>query len=152
MPDLSNLFGKRTKKLVAIVTPISNRSYLTPEENISLRHLKHFLGKYDKYLVAPKNLQFNIPGFRIKRFNNEFFGSAAAHSKLLLSSAFYKAFVEYQFILIYHLDSLVFSDQLTQWCERDFDFIGPPCIKHEEAPYTGFPLYEGKGWKWWIFP
>ena len=129
---------------MAIVTPISNRSYLTPEEKISLRHLKHFLGKYDKYLVAPKSLQFNIPEFRTKRFDNKFFGSAAAHSKMLLSPKFYNAFNDYRFILIYHLDALVFSDQLTQWCEMDYDFIGPPWIKHEEAPYTGFPKYEGK--------
>lgn len=129
---------------MAVVVPMSNRSELTAEEEISFKHLIRFLGKYDKYLVIPKSLQVNFPGFGIKRFDNKFFGSAAAHSKLLLSPTFYNAFTDYRFMLIYHLDALVFSDQLTQWCEMDFDFIGPPWIKHEEAPYAGHPVYEGK--------
>ena len=46
------------KKKVAIVVALSNRAYLTPEEEISLKHLRHFLGRYDKYLVMPKSLDF----------------------------------------------------------------------------------------------
>ena len=144
MSRINNLTRKQPSKLVAVVVPLSNRVELTSEEEISLRHLLHFLGKYDKYVIMPRSLRADFPEFGIKRFNNEFFGSAAAHSKLLLSPIFYKSFSDYKYILIYHLDSLVFSDQLTQWCERDFDFIGPPWIKHEEAPYTGFPRFEGK--------
>ncbi len=121
MFDNSTLFKKKPKKLVAIVVPLSNRTEFTPEEEISLRHLIHYLGGYDKY-----------------------FGSAEAHNKLILSGKFYKAFNDYKYILIYHLDSLVFSDQLTQWCNMDFDFIGAPWIKHKDAPYAGNLAYEGK--------
>ena len=138
------MFKKHASKLVAVVVPMSNRKELTPEEEISFRHLIHFLGKHDKYLVVPKSLQVKFPGFGTKRFDDKFFGSLSAHTKLLFSPAFYKAFIDYKFILIYHLDALVFSDQLTQWCEMDFDFIGAPWIKHEEAPYAGNPTYEGK--------
>jgi len=141
---LSSLFLKKASKLVAIVVPLSNRLELTAEEQISLQHLTHYLGKYDKYLVAPKRLKVNIAGFGIKRFGKKFFGSAAAHSKLLLSPEFYEAFSDYKFILVYHLDALALSDQLTKWCEMDFDFIGAPWIKHEDAPYAGNPVYEGK--------
>jgi len=139
-----NRFKKQPSRRVAVVVPMSNRKELTPEEKISFKHLIHFLGKYDKYLVMPKGLDVKFPGFGIKHFDNNFFGSAAAHTKLLLSPRFYKTFINYKFILIYHLDALVFSDQLNQWCDMDYDFIGPPWIKHKEAPYTGFPLYEGK--------
>lgn len=141
---ISSVFRRKATKLVAVVVPMSNRSELTPEEEISFKHLIYFLGKYDKYLVVPKNLRINFPGFGIKRFDNKFFGSAVAHSKLLLSPTFYKAFIDYRFILIYHLDALVFSDQLTQWCEMDFDFIGAPWIKYEGAPYSGMAGFEGK--------
>ena len=137
-------FRKEALKRVAVVVPISNRSELTPEERISFSHLNHYLGKYDKYIVAPKGVKTDFSGFEIKRFDNKFFGSAAAHSRLLLSSIFYKAFKDYRFILVYHLDSLVFSDELKQWCEMNYDFIGPPWIKHNEAPYSGSPLFEGK--------
>jgi uncharacterized protein DUF5672 len=141
---ITRTFLKEASKLVAVVVPMSNRSELTPEEEISLRHLLHFLGDYDKFVVIPRHLQVNFPGFRIKRFKEAYFGSAKAHSRLLLSPTFYRAFLKYKFILIYHLDALVFSDQLKQWCDMDYDFIGPPWIKHKEAPYTGLPLYEGK--------
>ena len=144
MSMLSRFFVKKKRKRVAVVVPLSTRSELTSEEQISLRHLVHFLGDYDKFLVVPKSHQMKLPGFGIKPFDNKFFGSASAHSKLLLSPIFYKTFMDYTFILIYHLDALVFSDQLTHWCEMDYDFIGPPWIKHPEAPYAGNLTYEGK--------
>jgi hypothetical protein len=133
-----------TRKLVSIVVPMSTRVKLLTEEEISLRHLMHYLGKYDKYLVVPHGLKVDIPGFRIKSFDPKFFGSTIAHRNLVLSSLFYKSFSEYKFILIYHLDSLVFSDELIKWCERDYDFIGAPWIIHEDAPYAGNSFYEGK--------
>ena len=141
---INRVFRKEASKLVAVVVPISNRADLTPEEEISFGHLVHYLDKYDKYIVAPKGVRVNFPGFGIKRFDNKFFGSVAAHNKLMLSSTFYRSFDEYKFILNYHLDSLVFSDQLKQWCEMNYDFIGPPWIKHKDSPNTGFPLYDGK--------
>jgi len=62
----------------------------------------------------------------------------------MLSEKFYRSFIEYKYILIYHLDALVLSDQLEEWCNKDFDFIGAPWIKHKDAPYFGNPVYEGK--------
>jgi hypothetical protein len=123
---------------------MSDKTVLTPDEQISLRHLIQYLGRYDKYLVMPASLQFSYPGFGIKRFHEQYFGSVKAHKKLLFSPKFYNAFYDYKYILIYHLDALVFSDQLTQWCETDLDYIGAPWIKHECAPYAGNPEYEGK--------
>lgn len=46
------------------------------------------------------------------------------YSELILSPLFYKAFQEYQFMLTYHLDAFVFRDELTQWCQLNYDFIG----------------------------
>lgn len=141
---IDRIFRKEASKLVAVVVPMSNRAELTQDEEISFRHLIHYLGTYDKYLVVPKNLQVDFPGFGIKRFDKKFFGSAIAHRDLLFSPQFYKRFIDYKYILIYHLDSLVFSDQLIEWCEMDFDYIGAPWIKHEDAPYAGNPAYENK--------
>lgn len=131
-------------KLVAIIVPLSNRDYLSPDEQISYRHLMHFLPRYDKYAVAPKGLKISFPGLMTKHFPEKFFGSTEAHKKLLFTGKFYKAFRDYQFVLIYHLDSLVFSDQLTEWCEMGFDLIGPPWIEHPEAPYVGQDQFEGR--------
>jgi hypothetical protein len=37
-----------------MVVPLPLRPVLTTDEEISLRHLTHFLGAYDKYFIAPK--------------------------------------------------------------------------------------------------
>ncbi len=131
------LSKEQVSKPVAVVVPLSNRKEFTPEEEISLKHLIKFLGKYDKYFVVPNGLQIEFSGFGIKRFENGFFGSPQAHTRLMLSAKFYETFADYKFILVYHLDSLVFSDQIAEWCETGFDYIGAPWIKHEGAPYAG---------------
>jgi len=38
----------------------------------------------------------------------------------------------------------VFSDQLEHWCGRNCDFIGPPWVKHKDAPYYGMKSYENR--------
>ena len=143
MPVLKSHTGK-TKKQVAVVVPLSNRKELLPEEQISLRHLEHYLGRYDKYMVAPNSLDLHYPGFAVKRFSESYFGSVKAHSRLMLSPAFYEEFSDYKYILTYHLDALVFSDQLLQWCETDLDFVGAPRLANSDRPHVvgngGFAL------------
>lgn len=125
-------------KIVAIIVPLSTRTELTEDEKISLRHLEHFLGEYDKYLVMSQSLRFDYPGFRIKRFSDRFFGTPEAYSKLMLSRKLYESFSEYKYILVYHTDALVFSNQLLEWCQTDLDYIGAPWLKCRERPEMGF--------------
>ena len=40
---------------------------------------------------------------------------------------------------MYHLDALVFSDQLAEWCDTDLDYIGPPWINCEDSPWVTRP-------------
>jgi Protein of unknown function (DUF5672) len=129
----------RPTKTVAVVVPISNRSKLTADEEISLRHLRHFLGGYDKFLIAPKGLKFQLPGFETRCFSRKFFGSMRAHSRLLYWPGFYKGFEEYKYILIHHLDALVFSDQLLEWCGAGVDYIGAPWIPCADASWVTEP-------------
>lgn len=144
MPDSKNDIDPNQRKKVAIAVPITNRPNLTPDEQISLNHLLHFLGGYDIYFIAPEGLDIHHPQIENKYFSHKYFGSGAAHSKLLLSTTFYEAFIDYEYLLLCHLDTLVFSDQLNQWCDEDYDYIAPPWIVHEDAPYAGLPEYEGK--------
>jgi hypothetical protein len=128
-----------TAKVAAVVVPLSTRPGLTPDEEISVRHLRRHLGHYDRFLIAPPTLPVDMPDFQLKRFGPEFFGSVAAHNQLLFSPAFYESFSQYKYVLIYHLDSLVFSDQLLQWCETDLDYIGAPWLKCPEYPWVTEP-------------
>jgi hypothetical protein len=130
---------RRPSKQVAIVVPLSNHFHLTNEETISLRHLVHHLGNYDKYLIAPRGLSVEVKGFEVRRFSRKFFGSAPAHNHLVYAPLFYKAFADYRYIFFYHLDSLVFSDQLKEWCDTDVDYIGPPWIRCADTPWVTSP-------------
>jgi hypothetical protein len=141
---VSNIKNKK-KKLVAIAVPLSNREGFTEEEKVSLQHLNHFLGKYDRFFIAPPNLNVSHgDSFRVKVFEPHFFGSVEAHRRLLFSKTFYQSFSNYKYLMIYHLDALVFSDQLEYWCRRGFDYIAPPWIAHKDAPYSGMPDFENK--------
>jgi hypothetical protein len=135
---------KTNNKLVAIVVPLSLQNQFSEAEIVSISHLLHYLKKYDKFFIAPPGSTISHPAFKKKYFDLKYFGSAEAHSKLLLSTIFYETFIEYEYILIYHLDALVFSDELSDWCRKGYDYIAAPWIKHEDAPYAGLPEFEGK--------
>jgi uncharacterized protein DUF5672 len=130
-----------TMKKVLIVIPMY-KEILTDQEKISLKHLLHFLGEFDKCMIAPEGLSVDYPDFIVKRFEASFFNDIPSYSRLLLLREFYESFNEYQYILVYQLDSLVFSDELLKWCDMDYDYIGAPwfCVKTD--PASGF---EGVG-------
>jgi hypothetical protein len=134
----------RNLKKVAVVVP-HQREGLTADEEISLRHLRRFLGRYDKYLVAPETLKFTLPDFTTKRFADEFFHDTATYSALLISREFYRAFDEYEYILIYQLDALVFSDQLAEWCATGLDYVGAPWFKGQGVNFVDEPAVGNGG-------
>lgn len=126
------------RKLVAVVVPGHDRDGLTDDERTSVRHLMHHLGRYDKYMVLPKGRSAPVPGFRVESFDGRYFGSAESNKRLLLSRHFYERFLDYRYILIYHLDALVFRDALREWCATGLDYIGAPWLRSYEHPERGF--------------
>lgn len=112
---------------VAIVVP-AYRDTLAEDEQISLRQLRYFLGRFDRYLLAPRSLRLSLPDFERVAFPDRFFTSRASYSSLLLAPRFYETFRAYRYVLVYQLDSLVFSDRLLDWCTGDVDFIGAPGV------------------------
>jgi hypothetical protein len=137
MTSPDNLDKRYPSTLVAIVVPIY-KDRLSPEESISFNHVTRFLGEYEKYVIAPKHLKVQFPGFYTKLFDDHAFTSVGSYSKLLLSQQFYEAFEDYKYILIYQLDCLIFSDELIEWCKADYDYIGAPWFKSKTEPSKGF--------------
>lgn len=129
---------------MAVVVPLSSRPGLSPDEEISLRHLRHYLGAFDKFMLAPKGMPVDQPGFEVLRFGPEFFGSADAQTRLWMRADFYERFRDYQYILTYHTDAIVLSDRLLEWCAAGYDFIGAPNVSEGAAPVVmlngGFAL------------
>jgi hypothetical protein len=120
---------------VAVAFSLSHRTSYTPEEEHAFRHGRHYLGRYDKFVVVPESHRAAYPGLMVKRFPDRFFGSARAHASLLLSRRFYRAFLPYDFVLVHHLDALVFSDQLAEWCAAGYDYIGAPWLISPDTPH-----------------
>lgn len=79
------------------------------------------------------------------RFDDAYFRSQYTYSALLLSRAFYEAFAAYDFILIYQLDALVFSDRLLEWCDRGYDYVGAPWVPGAHTPRHRVPAVGNGG-------
>jgi len=123
------------RKEVAVVVTLSTRTTYTPDEELAFRHVRHHLSRYDAYVLIPEDHPGVYPGFLPKRFHPRFFGSAQRHGRLLLSEAFYRAFEEYEYILVHHLDALVFADELLAWCRAGYDYIGAPWLLSPDTPH-----------------
>ncbi len=134
------------KKRVAVVVPLSTQPQFSEADRTSLRHLYHFLGGYDIFFIAPPGTSPDLPDdATLIRFPAKYFGSAFAHSVLQLSPVLYEQFIDYQYILMYHLDALVFSDQLEAWCDKGLDFIGAPWFQTEHTPWASTPQVGNSG-------
>ena len=123
-------------KKTVIVIP-THRPNLSPEDNISLLHLKKYLPKYDTFFVIPKNISskaFETLGFKVKKVDNNFFGTIRRANEMYLSKSFYEIFKKYDFMLIYQLDALVFSNQLEKWVNSEYDFVAAPWV----TPVIGY--------------
>lgn len=120
---------KKAIRSVAIIIPAYYSKSSSSQDEISISQLQKYLSKYDRYFIVPKNAKINhtfYENIKVKRFSNHFFKSPQTYNKLLLSKEFYNRFKKYNYILIYQLDALVFSDQLKKWCNSGYDYIGAP--------------------------
>jgi hypothetical protein len=130
----------RMSQKVKVVVPIY-RSFFGELEEESFLQCYAVLSNYDIVLVQPEGLDTSFitskyPKVQVEYFPKPFFQSIDGYNELLLSSIFYERFIQSEFILIYQLDAFVFSDQLAQWCAKDYDYVGAPWIATQEK----FPL------------
>jgi hypothetical protein len=127
--------GRLAKRKVAIVTPVY-RLPLAADEEISMRHLREYLGRFDRYLIGPSDVLGSeratkeYADFRLRTFPERYFTGTQGYSQLLVREEFYRAFAEYEYVLIYQLDCLVFSSNLEEWCQAGWDYVGAPWFKN----------------------
>jgi hypothetical protein len=116
----------------AVVIPFHKLS-LTADERLSLDRLREVLGRHELQLVLPDDLDGTIDGLPALRFDGRLFRDHRAHQRLMLSRALYRALSCYEYVLVHHLDSLVFADELEAWCDRGFDYVGAPWTRRGSA-------------------
>jgi Protein of unknown function (DUF5672) len=127
----------RPENLAAVVTPVVKLP-LSAEEEISLRHLRKYLGGFDRYIIDLQSLPKEFSDFALRPFPIHYFKDRFGYNRLLLKEKFYRAFAEYEYILIYQLDCLVFASNLEEWCWKDWDYVGAPWLINIEDPTKGF--------------
>jgi hypothetical protein len=129
--------GIRGKSRVAVVTPVVGLP-LSADEQISLRHLREHLGQFDRYIIGQQSLPKELSDFALHKFPVRDFVGLYSYNRLMMTEEFYRAFEEYEYILIYQLDCLVFDGNLEEWCRREWDYVGAPWLKDRANPTLGF--------------
>ena len=117
--------GRRPgRQLVAVVVPA--HCALSQDDRIALRHLRTHLGEFDRYVVGATVPAGEFSDFLRPSAPACAFADRMSYNRMLASESFYRVFARYEHILIYQLDSLVFSNQLEDWCRKDYDYVGAP--------------------------
>jgi hypothetical protein len=116
-----------------VVIPIykAELSYL---EIKSLKQIYTILSSFRITIIKPESLNItclkeDFSELTFTSFPDAYFEGVQGYNKLMLSPAFYEQFFSYKYILIYQLDAYVFKDELSEWCNKGFDYIGAPWLK-----------------------
>lgn len=131
--------------MVEVVIPVYKN---VPENDdlISLKQVVEILGNYKITFVHPKSMstkEYRQFSSNFIAFDDCFFDGIYGYNQLMLNVDFYKSFKE-KYILIYQTDCFVFKDNLENWCEKDFDYIGAPWIRSsEKIPF--FKIFWDRG-------
>lgn len=121
---------------VVICIPIY-KSIPNENELISFNRVVKVLSKYQISIVTYRNLNIefyleilseNEIHYGVQFFNNKNFKSIIGYNRLLISREFYKRFDKFEYILVYQLDAYVFRDELLEWCNMGYSYIGAPWV------------------------
>jgi len=126
---------------VVIVIPVYQQELNTFEEK-SLAQCQKILGNYPIVFVAPEGLRPDyfkvIPHHQVQYFDHSFFKNTKTYNQLLVSTQFYKCFSAFEYLLIYQLDAYVFEDQLKDWCNKGYDYVGSPKLTEDHFNNPNF--------------
>ena len=124
-------------KKFCIVIPIYKED-LDPIDEVSLERLhKVIKNKYDIYLIKSDLLDTKNYYKILKQknvyeviFDKKYFENTASYSQLCLQYDFYNKFSDYEYMYIYQTDCYLIKDKLEEWCNKGYEYIGPPIISN----------------------
>jgi Protein of unknown function (DUF5672) len=129
-------------KDIVVIIPVY-KAALSAAEQGAVAQGRDILAAYTRVLVCPKTMDASAylaidADLQIERFDDTFFASIKGYNQLMLSPSFYARFRKYQFMLIYQTDAWVFRDELLDWCQKGYDYIGAPWVTM--PPLTKKPI------------
>lgn len=132
---------KKGPSRAAVLVPLYMGS-MTIAEEFSFKTTLSVLSKYDIYVICPERLSNYVSllreryqlAFDVEYFSDKYFSDVAGYNNLLMSVTFYSRFDIYEYILVVQTDALVLSDQLGEWCDCNYSYIGAPWFKGLGSP------------------
>ncbi len=126
--------NNQVKILIPIYKPLGA---LTQNDLKAIEQASVVLSSYEICFVKPKSLNISdyqkaFPTISSESFEDKYFESVQSYNELMLVSTFYERFTDFEYILIYQLDAYVFKDELSQWCEKGYDYIGAPWLMKDK--------------------
>ena len=122
------------KKEVAVLMPF-HKQEMSESEVFSFKNNCQKLKGYPIYLLLPSGLSAApflkvTPRIKVAYFSKHFFDSYFGSNQFWIQSIVYDYFKDYKYILKCELDAYVFRDELTDWCNEGYDFIGAPWVNN----------------------
>lgn len=111
---------------------------LSVNEQASLTQAVRKFEKYDVFFIAPDGLMVDFKSKKkiyYQYFEKEWFQSVDSYSELMLRTEFYECFNNYLYVLIYQLDAFIFGNNIHDFIEMGFDYIGAPTLEGMYKPY-----------------
>ena len=120
------------KVLAKVVIPVYKEYFGELEEKSFLQGCK-ILKDYEIVIAHPEGLNCSYltekyENLTFKSFPKHHFATIDGYNELLLLPEFYEPFLDSEYILIYQLDAFVFKNELAEWCQKGYDYIGAPWI------------------------
>lgn len=141
MTGTENFLEKMSEKIykVKVVIPIYSDG-MSEQERMSIRNNAAVLNRYPIVLVMPHGISGDealrqIPAgdtCEVVRVSDEWLGrrnGVAGYNRMMLSAEFYDMFSDTEYILLCQTDAWIFRDELEQWCDEGYDYVGAPWIK-----------------------
>lgn len=145
------------KNLTAVIVIPVYKTTADEQEAQSLLQCLRVLRTYPVVFVCPRSMDRSYyqnfceknaqNKFSFISFDDYYFQSIPGYCRLLLSAKFFSKFRQYDYMLLYQLDAWVFRDELMEWCEKGFDYIGAPWFigQDKSTPDSAFMEYAGNG-------
>lgn len=136
----------RMKKCLALV-PVY-RPFSALENDFVINNLEKIQG-YKTIFFGPAHCEvfveeyLKVENTAFESFEDHFFKNIRAYNQLMLSSHFYERFSDYEYTLIVQPDAYLFKNELSKWCDLNYDYIGAPWFRYNK-------LEKGKLY-WWIY-
>lgn len=134
------------QQLVTVVVP-THLPEPTALGKVSLAQTLSVLGRHPITFVVPDTLDVSwyedfCRGKADIHFQRIAWRGIDEFGELMLSPQFFERFVDYEYILVCHLDAFVFKDDLADWCRQGYDYIGS--VIYNTAWEQGVPLSRRK--------